>query len=118
MSLREWLGLDWFDLAVHVALTAVAGVIVTSLWHGSDGDLAVTTVLGASVVVLAVRRQRGLRALGEGPFGSERLADVENRLDVLEQRLEGVAELEERLDFAERLLASQRDQVRLEKGER
>jgi hypothetical protein len=118
MSLREWLGLDWFDLAVHAALTAVAGVIVTSLWHGEDGDLAVAIVLGVSVVALAVRRQRGLRALGEGPFGSERLADVENRLDVLEQRLEGVAELEERLDFAERLLARQRDPARLEQGDR
>jgi hypothetical protein len=118
MSLREWLGLDWFDLAVHVALTAVAGVIVTSLWHGSDGDLAVAIVLGVSVAILAVRRHRGLRALGEGPFGSERLADLENRLDVLERRLEAVAELEERLDFAERLLAQQRDPVRLDKGER
>lgn len=118
MSLREWLGLDWFDLAVHAALTAVAGVIVTSLWHGTDGDMAVSIVIGCSVVALAIRRHRGLRALGEGEFGTERLAELESRLDVLEQRLEGVAELEERLDFAERLLAQQREPARLEKGER
>lgn len=118
MSLREWLGLDWFDLAVQLALTAVAGAIVTTLWHGSDGDLAVSLVIGASVLVLAFRRHRGLRALGEGQFGSERLAEVESRLDLLEQRLEGYAELEERLDFTERLLAQQRDPARLEKGER
>ena len=118
MSLRDWLGLDWFDLAVHAALTAVAGAIVSTLWHGNEGDLAVSAVLGASVVVLAIRRHRGMRALGEGEFGTERLAELESRLDVLQQRLEGFAELEERLDFAERLLAQQRDPVRLEKGER
>jgi hypothetical protein len=37
---------------------------------------------------------------------------------VLEQRLEGVAELEERLDFAERLLARQRDPARLDQEDR
>jgi hypothetical protein len=118
VSLREWLGLDWFDLAVHVALTAVAGVIVTTIWPGSEGDIAVSIVLGASVLALAIRRHRGLRALGQSEFGSERLAEVESRVELLERRVEGYAELEERLDFAERLLAQQRDPARLEKGER
>lgn len=48
--------------------------------------------------------------------GKERLADEAGRLDELERRLvevearqQRVAELEERVDFAERLLAQQRD---------
>lgn len=118
MSLKTWLGLDWFDLAVHLALTAVAGTIATTLWGGPEGDVAVSIVLGCSVLALAFRRQRGLRALGTGEYGNERLAEVESRLEGLEHRLEGMAELEERLEFVERLLARQRDPVRLEKGER
>lgn len=118
MSLKSWLGLDWFDLAVHLALTAVVGTIATTLWHGPDGDIAVSVVLGCSVIALAIRRQRGLRAIGEGAQGGERLEEMEHRLEHLEQRLDGLAELEERLDFAERLLAQQRDPLRLEKGER
>ena len=118
MSLRDWLGLDWFDLAVQLALTAAVGTIASNLWHGYQGDIAISTVLGMSVLALAIRRHRGLRVMREGPHDGERPAEVEHRLEVLEQRLEGLAELEELLDFAERPLAQQRDPARVEKGER
>jgi hypothetical protein len=113
VSLKSWLGLDWFDLLVQAALTAVAGVIVTSLWHGEDGDVAVASVLGLSTLVLAVRRQRSMRHQLEEPAVVHRLADLEDRLEQVERQCGSMAELEERLDFAERLLAQHRDPPRL-----
>ena len=47
---------------------------------------------------------------------SERLGEIEHRLVELEQSQSRVAELEERLDFAERMLAQQRDPARLGDG--
>jgi len=70
------------------------------------------------VVVIAVantiffRRARTART-GAGAGGHDLTAAVEGlqkRLDALEEGQRRVAELEERLDFAERLLARQRDE--------
>ena len=44
----------------------------------------------------------------------EALQDVQDRLGQLDQLQERVSELEERVDFAERLLAKQRDADRLD----
>jgi hypothetical protein len=46
----------------------------------------------------------------------ERLGDIEHRLTELEQSQHRVAELEERVDFAERMLAQHRDPARLGDG--
>ena len=70
------------------------------------------------VVVIAVantiffRRGRTART-GAGAGGHDLTAaveDLQKRLDALEEGQRRVAELEERLDFAERLLARQRDE--------
>lgn len=55
------------------------------------------------------RRIEGTSGQVEGPD----LADVQGRIAELEQRMLSVQELEERLDFTERLLAQQREQPRL-----
>lgn len=47
----------------------------------------------------------------------ERLGELEARLGQLEETQARVAELEERLDFAERLLAQQKESARLGRGE-
>lgn len=46
------------------------------------------------------------------------LSDIRARLDDSEQAKQRIAELEERLDFAERLLAQQREQGKLSSGGR
>jgi hypothetical protein len=45
--------------------------------------------------------------------GAERVEDLERRVGELEAGQQRLAELEERVDFAERLLAKQRDAERL-----
>jgi hypothetical protein len=73
--------------------------------------LTMTLILGAGVVLI-LRGPLG-RALGrriEGSGGAAealaaKVADLETRLADLEQERLRLAELEERLDFAERLLA-------------
>lgn len=108
------LGLDWFDVLVHGAVTLALGIGVDSMFLGPTSDFAMGVLLASSLGVLGWRRKRAL-ALGAEPTDSGRWEAVEARMgevDHLEQR---VMELEERLDFTERMLAQarERDQARL-----
>lgn len=119
-TLREVLGLDLFDLLLHVALTAcVIGVVAVS--NGPEELLPVIT--GLSLLVLGVRRSIALRALerrgvglSSGEMAAERIMELEQRMAELESAHARVAELEERLDFAERLLAQTAEQRALGSG--
>ncbi len=81
----------------------------------------VTVMLGAFLAAVlypvaqayARRMERG----GDAAALRDQLAEVTARLDELQRGQERVAELEERLDFAERMLAQQREPARLP-GER
>jgi hypothetical protein len=53
--------------------------------------------------------------LGAGRVGGTELEELQARLEALESGQHRLAEVEERLDFAERLLATQREPDRLEK---
>lgn len=110
---RKILGLDWFDVVVHVGVTMTAAAVASTVFGGRDGDIAVSLVLGGSLVLLGWRRQRALARLGEIPPDIDRVEELESRLGELEQMQYRVADLEERLDFAERLLGQQREQERL-----
>ena len=102
------LGLDWFDVLVHGVITVVAGVGADSLFFGSAGDFAVGVVVATSLTILGWRRKRALAALPPDT-GSVRLADVEDRMAEVDHLAQRVYELEERLEFAERLLARGRE---------
>jgi hypothetical protein len=112
MSLKSALGLDWFDLTVQVVLTGLAMVVVESMsppGHAEDAFMALT--IAGSVLLLAFRRSR---ARTQAP--AERLHEDDDRVGQLEDRLleleaaqQRVMELEERVDFTERLLARERD---------
>jgi hypothetical protein len=69
--------------------------------------LGVGTLLGKVVVPIARAYARRLEA-GAAPAAGD-LAELQERVAELERRDARVLELEERLDFAERLLAQQRD---------
>ena len=107
MSIRSTFGIDGFDLFVHAAAT-VAAIVV--LGPGMDGDPGV--VLGGvpvvSLLVLAVRRHFGLKNLPPettSEVAAERIYQLEERMADLEAMQFRVQELEERVDFAERLLS-------------
>jgi hypothetical protein len=108
---RRHLGLDWFDLALHGGLT----VCVLVFLGVSDAPRELFPVgVGASLGLLGLRRHRALKrrpAIGvtSGEMTAMRLEEVEQRLGDLEAAQSRIAELEERLDFTERLLARQTD---------
>lgn len=107
------LGIDAVDLAIQAALTAVGIGIVTEIFHGPVADVLALKVFGISLLILAWRRYRarkrmvkdGTLGLTSGEMAAERFQDLEQRIAELEGAQTRVAELEERLDFAERLLA-------------
>jgi hypothetical protein len=104
---RRTLGLDGFDLVVQVGVTCMLLVWV-DMAHGPDEMIPV--ILGSSLIVLAVRRAIALRSgaragLTTGEMEAERIAELEQRVAELEATQAHVADLAERLDFAERLLA-------------
>jgi hypothetical protein len=117
--IKSAIGLDWFDLAIHVGITGMVMVIVDSASRGPGSDGALAAVVAISLGILAWRRARALRHRPPETtreVQAERLALVEDRVADLEQMQARMLELEDRLDFAERLLAQQRDAVRLPAG--
>ena len=67
----------------------------------------------ASMTVISVVKKR---LEGEPRFPGSELDGIRARLEATEALESGVAELEERLDFAERLLAEHREPERLPAG--
>lgn len=116
---RKNLGLDAFDLLVHVSLTIMV-LFFVAMSGGPEEMFPVIT--GVSLLVLAVRRRIALKSgaaagLSTGEMAAERIAELEDRVAELEAAQQEVAELAERLDFAERLLAQKgRDAAQIGPG--
>ncbi len=110
------LGLDWFDVLVQAAVTVVLGIAADGMFTGPLQDVAIGAVLAGSLAILGWRRRQAMAAGGSPEPG--RLADLEDRVDELQQVAQRVYELEERLEFTERLLTQvrERDQARLPGG--
>ena len=112
---RRNLGLDGFDLLLHVAVTSTL-----MFWVGmSNGpEEMIPVIIGASLIVLGIRRSLALRKAGHpglttGEMEAERIAELEQRVAELEAIQAQVADLAERLDFAERLLAQSASPLRV-----
>jgi len=69
-----------------------------------------------AVVRVAERKIAGKTDSEELMMLRDEIRTVQERLDRVEYGDDRIAELEERLDFAERLLAQQRDLPRIEEG--
>jgi len=116
---RDRLGLDWPAIVVHAFVTITAAAALGE-FVGSAGnldDVVIPATLGFGALVFEWRRRRALAALPPtglttGEVAQERLDEVEARLAEVDALHARVAELEERLDFSERLLA-QHDPARL-----
>ncbi len=101
----------WFPIAVVLsALNLVAvGFYMADPWHA-----AMHAALALAFGVWAQRLRRGPR---EGGAGGEGLSELPARLEALEAEVsrlgQELTETQERLDFAERVLAKGRDAQRL-----
>ena len=112
--MKRWLGIGFVDFAIQAAITFCAiGIFVDG--PGVRDEVVIFGVLGISVLVLAVRRYYAMRRgdLGEstGEVGARQMAEIELRVSELEAAQHRVMDLEERLDFAERVLSQRADQM-------
>ena len=110
MSIRRHFGIDGFELTVHAAITAAAFALLGPILE-LPPPIAILGVPTASLLVLSWRRREAFRnGIPEttGEVAAERIFELEERVADLEASQQRMAELEERLDFAERLLANQR----------
>jgi hypothetical protein len=86
----------------------VAGALVGSIFFLS---IAAVIILRGPLGKAIARRIEGLAAAGR--IAPAEMDELRNRIEEMEQQVARVHELEERLDFTERLLAQQREQPRL-----
>ncbi len=110
MSWKRTFGLDPIEFIMFWAVTIFATIGFVEL---TNEDAFVPLMLGIGGVAYVFLRRRVLRDLREGPGGDTdallaRLQDEQAAsADFFERRIN---ELEERLDFTERLLTEQRSQ--------
>lgn len=110
--LRRTFGMDGVDILIHVGVTFAIMVAGSTIWHEETGEFMLAAISGLSLVLFGVRRHLALRRappLPSGEYTAERMAELEGRMAELERTQDRILELEERLDFAERLLARPRD---------
>lgn len=120
--IREIFGLDGKDITIHVGLTVVVAVVAGGAGgeFNYDGDAAAMILLAASTALLGLRMLLGRmdRPATPAPRGQEALQELDERLYELEQERARLHELEERVDFTERLLVSEREKrAQLEEGQ-
>ena len=114
--MRNWRWYDWIIVtALWTTLSIVVGVV---LGEGVAEEVGVLVGFGLGVgapgylyVRRLIRLARGEIApgLSTGQMEAERIADLEQRVAELEGLATRMMEVEERMDFTERLLATQKD---------
>lgn len=118
---RRVMGLDAVDFAIHVVTTGFLAGIADAASH-TNGEGIVMLIMAASTVAFGVRRHRALRdakpfAETTGEVAALRVDELEIRMAELEQGQMRMQELEDRLDFAERMLMQQREARQLSSKE-
>lgn len=115
MRRRKLFGIDLFEVVIQAVIT-IALIAATDNFPGPEGEAMAIGVAVSSLLLLAWRRRRAMAAEPESDGAGERVEDLEYRVAELENAQGRVLELEERLDFAERLLARQRASESLPEG--
>ena len=114
--IRRTFGLDGVDLAIHFGVTVAVIVFGAAFFSHGAAETMMAAVWGGSLTVLGVRRHWALKRMPTAPVGEitgERMAELESRLSEMDGMYLRLQELEERVDFAERLLAQAREPERL-----
>jgi len=112
---RRVVGLDGFEVGLQAVITFILLAWAARVNRPEDAFIFGSMIGITSVLVLGVRRRLALRRAGrEGlmELDSARMAELEQRVAELEMDSARIAELEERLDFAERMLAKQKEPAR------
>ena len=115
----EWwkrtFGLHPVDFIIHFL---AGGFIVVALGDASKNDAVALVATAGLFALYAWRRQRALARLPATGMtsGEVRLVELETQAEELHELRTRVAELEERLDFTERMLAQQRDPAQIGRG--
>jgi len=120
MMFKRVVGIDFVDFLIQAGGTIAAAVMLSNLTLPHE-EFGVAAAFLGSFALLAWRRNRALKNVPPattGEMAAERLAELEARVAELEQGEARLLELEERLDFTERLLVQQREQeaARLGRG--
>ena len=110
---RRTFGIDFVETALILFGSFLFVVFVAETFPGDEPGILAAI---ACTIGFGVRRHFALKQLppADEVSGGYRLADVEGRLAEVEFLHRRVAELEERLDFTERLVATKVDPSRLE----
>lgn len=110
---KRWFGLHPVEMLVHFS---IGGFLIAAVGTASRNDTAALLATAAVLAAYAWRRHRAVTALppAGSVSGEVRAAELEAQAEELHDLRGRVAELEERLDFAERLLARQGELPRLE----
>jgi hypothetical protein len=113
--IQRTFGLDGVEILIHAGVTFCLMALADMAQSSSNGE-GVAIVGAVSLVVFGIRRQWALKHLPAsttGEIASRQMAELEARMAEMDQLQFRVQELEERLDFAERLLAQAREPERL-----
>jgi hypothetical protein len=102
-----------FDFPAAIFGFAATGCVAIGLAAVGWDEVGVVAPFGAYFAGLAWWRLRGGRPETTAELDAQRAALLEERVSDLEMSQRRLDELEERLDFAERLLARQRDPEQL-----
>lgn len=108
--IKRYVGLDLLDLVIHAGVTIGLAAALAEASR-PDPEVAVGFVVAASFTVLAWRRARALKmaAPTDDLALAERVSELEACVSDLQATQARTLELEERLDFAERMLVQQRE---------
>lgn len=116
---RRHIGVDPIETLIHVGVTFAAMIVGASAARQPEEEVVAIALVFAASLLLFWRRRVALRNVPQETSGERaamRLEDLEACLIELERANVRIAELEERLDFAERLLAQERRSSGLLKG--
>jgi hypothetical protein len=104
--IKRWLGIDGVDFVIQ-AFTTIFVAVMLSGANRTNEEVMIGGTFAVSFAILGVRRHfaRKRGDLGKPQPSGEYVLDLEQRVADLEAAQNRIYELEERLDFAERLLA-------------
>lgn len=115
---RRHIGVDPVETLIHIGVTFMLMIIGAEAARTQE-EVGISFIVAASLLVFAWRRRVALRNQPQETSGERaamRLEDLEARLIELEHAGARIAELEERLDFAERLLAQRSEPAKVGPG--
>jgi hypothetical protein len=111
---RRTFGLHPVDMIIHFV---AGGFIVVAVGEAAGNDAIALLATGGLFLSYAWRRQRAVAALPASGMssGEVKLAELDAQAEEIHELRTRMLELEERLDFTERLLAQQREPAQLER---